>query len=173
MRAAKDRRQHSAWQPTMSKRPFRRFDMDVSPLAPRDGLPGLVYSRGLVLALPGGGVLMAAPLEHMLDLFGLTGGQRLAASERARNTIVTAGAGSGKTRTLVARYLGLLSEGLQPRQVVAVTFTEKAAREMRSRTREQLHQLLLKASSPLNDRAGWNWMPRWIAPGSHHPQLMC
>ena len=36
----------------------------------------------------------------------------LAASERARNTIVTAGAGSGKTRTLVARYLGLLGEGL-------------------------------------------------------------
>jgi ATP-dependent helicase/nuclease subunit A len=83
----------------------------------------------------------------MLDLLGLSDGQRQAASERAKNTIVTAGAGSGKTSTLVARYLGLLSEGLQPSQVVAVTFTEKAAREMRSRTRKQLRQLLLKASS--------------------------
>jgi ATP-dependent helicase/nuclease subunit A len=96
---------------------------------------------------------MAAPLEHMLDLFGFTGGQRLAASARAKNTIVTAGAGSGKTRTLVARYLGLLSEGLQPRQIVAVTFTEKAAREMRSRTRELLHQVLRQGSSPAEQQS--------------------
>ncbi len=97
---------------------------------------------------------MDTPLNDMLDLFGLTGGQRQAASERARNTIVTAGAGSGKTRTLVARYLGLLSEGLLPRQVVAVTFTEKAAREMRSRTRKELHKLLLQAKSP-EERLSW------------------
>jgi ATP-dependent helicase/nuclease subunit A len=106
-----------------------------------------VHSSSLVLALPDGGILMNTPLNHMLDLLGLTDGQRQAASERTKNTIVTAGAGSGKTSTLVARYLGLLSEGLLPRQVVAVTFTEKAAREMRSRARKQLHLLLLKASS--------------------------
>ena len=74
-----------------------------------------MYRRGLVLALPGEGVLMDAQLNHMLNLFGLTSGQRLAASERARNTIVTPGADSIKSRTLVAQYLGLLSEGLQPR----------------------------------------------------------
>jgi superfamily I DNA and RNA helicase len=125
-----------------------------------------VYSRGLVLALPGEGVLMDAQLNHMLNLFGLTSGQRLAVSERARNTIVTAGAGSGKTRTLVARYLGLLSEGLQPRQVVAVTFTEKTAREMRSRTRTLLHQVLHQAGSPQNNKDGWGSMPRWTASGS-------
>jgi ATP-dependent helicase/nuclease subunit A len=96
---------------------------------------------------------MDTPLNHMLDLFALTDGQRHAASERAKNTIVTAGAGSGKTSTLVARYLGLLSEGLQPRQVVAVTFTEKAAREMRSRTRKQLRQLLVQASSSVEQQS--------------------
>ena len=35
---------------------------------------------------------MDTPLNHMLDLFGLTDGQRQAASERAKNTIVTASA---------------------------------------------------------------------------------
>jgi len=51
---------------------------------------------------------------------------------------VTAGAGAGKTRTLVARYLSLLAEGLSPRQVVAITFTKKAAREMRNRVRAEV-----------------------------------
>jgi len=97
---------------------------------------------------------MKPSLNPLFDIFGLTKEQRLAASERTTNTIVTAGAGSGKTRTLVARYLGLLGEGLQPRQVVEVTFTEKAAREMRSRTREFLQELLRKADSP-SERQRW------------------
>jgi len=56
--------------------------------------------------------------------------------------LVTAGAGSGKTRTLVARYLSLLAEGLPLRSVVAVTFTRKAAREMRNRVRLQVQRYL-------------------------------
>ena len=44
-------------------------------------------------------------LKRMLETFDLTGEQREAAAERDRNVAVTAGAGSGKTRTLVARYL--------------------------------------------------------------------
>jgi len=55
---------------------------------------------------------------------------------------VTAGAGAGKTRTLVARYLSLLANDLNPRQVVAITFTRKAAREMRNRVREQMQDYL-------------------------------
>jgi ATP-dependent helicase/nuclease subunit A len=53
-----------------------------------------------------------------------------------KDVIVTAGAGTGKTRTLVARYVRLLEEGKSPRRVVAITFTEKAAREMRNRVRK-------------------------------------
>ena len=50
-------------------------------------------------------------------------------------TVVTAGAGSGKTGTLVGRYLALVESGLPLRSIVAITFTEKAAREMRTRIR--------------------------------------
>ncbi|MCJ7511389.1 MAG: UvrD-helicase domain-containing protein, partial [Anaerolineales bacterium] len=68
-------------------------------------------------------------------LTDLKGRQLEAATSRGRDLVVTAGAGTGKTRTLVARYLSLLDEGLSPRQILAITFTEKAAREMRNRVR--------------------------------------
>jgi ATP-dependent helicase/nuclease subunit A len=97
---------------------------------------------------------MDASITRMLDLFELKGKQREAVIERSRNLAVTAGAGSGKTRTLVTRYLGLLAEGLQPRQVVAITFTEKASREMRSRTRSWLRVLILQAKT-LEKRKYW------------------
>lgn len=88
------------------------------------------------------------PLEDILQHFGLTGDQCAASAERARDVTVTAGAGSGKTRTLVARYVGLLSEGYAPRQVAAITFTEKAAREMRTRVRQELRCLSLNDADP-------------------------
>lgn len=92
--------------------------------------------------------------ERVVSTFGLTSNQREAAIERNRDVVVTAGAGSGKTRTLVARYASLLADGLSPRAVVAVTFTEKAAREMRSRVRQALNNLLNQASSD-EERQRW------------------
>lgn len=64
--------------------------------------------------------------------------QEPAILDRGRDVVVTAGAGAGKTLTLVARYLSLLDEGLDLRKVVAVTFTQKAAREMRNRARQEI-----------------------------------
>jgi len=72
-------------------------------------------------------------MTDLTKLLELTPLQAQATQERDHNLIVTAGAGSGKTRTLIVRYLSLLNEGLDPQRVVAITFTEKAAREMRNR----------------------------------------
>src|SRR5213595_4215582 len=55
------------------------------------------------------------------------------------NTVVWASAGTGKTRKLVDVYLELLEQGTDPMRIVAVTFTEKAAAEMRDRIRTALY----------------------------------
>lgn len=49
------------------------------------------------------------------------------------NIAVIAGPGTGKTRTLVAKIIALLEAGAKPSQITAVTFTNKAAKEMRQR----------------------------------------
>src|SRR5262245_32127 len=56
-----------------------------------------------------------------------------------KNTVVLASAGTGKTRKLVEVYLELLERGVDPLRIVAVTFTEKAAAEMRERIRTALY----------------------------------
>src|SRR5438105_3016522 len=56
-----------------------------------------------------------------------------------KNTVVWASAGTGKTRKLVEVYLELLEQGVDPLRIVAVTFTEKAAAEMRDRIRTALY----------------------------------
>ena len=54
--------------------------------------------------------------------------------------LVIAGAGSGKTRTIVYRLAYLIEQGVQPWQVLLLTFTRKAAREMIVRAGELLNQ---------------------------------
>ena len=74
---------------------------------------------------------------------------------RGTDLVVTAGAGAGKTRTLVTRYLMLLSEGLPLRSVVAITFTRKAAREMRNRIREEMRRYLDGQEIGAEERERW------------------
>jgi ATP-dependent helicase/nuclease subunit A len=57
-----------------------------------------------------------------------------------KNTVVWASAGTGKTRKLVEVYLELIEQGMDPLRIVAVTFTEKAAAEMRDRIRAALYE---------------------------------
>jgi len=70
-----------------------------------------------------------------------------------KNTVVWASAGTGKTRKLVETYLELLDRGVEPPRIVAVTFTEKAAAEMRERIRTAIYERF--ASMPAEARGRW------------------
>ena len=75
--------------------------------------------------------------------------------QRGQDIVVTAGAGTGKTRTLVARYLSLLEEKVPMRQIVAITFTKKAAREMRNRIREEVRIYMHTPALDEEDQRYW------------------
>ena len=82
-------------------------------------------------------------MDHpILSALQLDEEQRRAACQDDCDLAVLAGAGCGKTTTLVARYLYLLVCGLGPEEIAAITFTERAGREMRARIRARLRDYL-------------------------------
>jgi ATP-dependent helicase/nuclease subunit A len=78
----------------------------------------------------------APPIDEIVE--SPDAAARAYAIDPSNDVVLEASAGTGKTRVLVDRYVRLIQAGVDPRHVLAITFTRKAAAEMRGRVLAEL-----------------------------------
>ncbi len=98
--------------------------------------------------------------SEMEALIGRDRAAREFAVDPARNVVLEASAGTGKTHVLVTRYINLLRAGVDPANILAITFTRKAAAEMRERI---VHDLRARAGQSDADEASWTALRERLA----------
>lgn len=110
------------------------FDDPPSSPADQEPEPPASASRAPSASSP------VAPVDHAA---------RTHAVDPTRNVVLEASAGTGKTRVLVDRYVNLLRAGIDPDHILAITFTRKAAAEMRERIVERLREASRQSAADL------------------------
>ena len=85
---------------------------------------------------------------------------RAASVDPGRNVVLEASAGTGKTTVLVTRYLNLLRAGVDPANILAITFTRQAAAEMRERI---IRELRADAERSPDGAARWTMLRECLA----------
>jgi ATP-dependent helicase/nuclease subunit A len=79
--------------------------------------------------------------------------ERAFAKDPRNHVVLEASAGTGKTKVLVDRYVNLIEAGVDPRNILAITFTRKAAAEMRDRVLTTIHERVARADDGANTKA--------------------
>lgn len=80
--------------------------------------------------------------------------QRIAVTAEDRHILVLAGAGSGKTRVIIARAAYLLEKGVRPEKILILSFTRKSAREIAERVKGEIS---IKEKSSLTGQTFHSW----------------
>jgi hypothetical protein len=114
---------------------YRADGHDARTIAAETGLPDSLVVAQLSRALLTPDLTDGGPATEPGEVATLTLdlSQEKAAQVAHGPFLLEAGPGTGKTRTLVARVLHLLGQGVQPSSILALTFSNKAAEEMRAR----------------------------------------
>jgi ATP-dependent exoDNAse (exonuclease V) beta subunit len=79
--------------------------------------------------------------------------ERAFARDPRNHVVLEASAGTGKTKVLVDRYVNLIEAGVDPRNILAITFTRKAAAEMRDRVLSTIRERVTSPDQSASTKA--------------------